>query len=272
MRLIPFVALVLALVLTACGGGASAPATPATATDAPAAPTTVQAAPTVADAAPTAADAAPTTASAAPTAADAAPTTASAAPTTAATAASGGDTVLTYAIVPEESQVSYAVGEVFINRNNQYNLAIGITQEISGSITLDRSAPRNSTVGPISIDISAFTSDSERRDNAIRGNWLESARFPIATFTPTQIEGLPETYTDGEELTLQITGDLLIRDVTKPVTFEVTGKIENETMSGTATTTIKMSDFGVEPPNILNVLRSEDDVKIEFKFVARPTA
>lgn len=253
----------IVLVLTACGTAAptaeptAAPA--AQATNAPAAPTTAAAAPTTA---------APTTAAAEPT--TAAPTTEAAANATAPAAAAGGKQV--FAIIPSESTASYEVGEIFINRDNQYNLAIGVTQEISGEITLDRSAPKNSTVGPITIDISAFKSDSERRDSAIRDRWLESARFPLAVFTPTQIEGLPDTYTDGTEVTLQITGDLTIRDTTKPVVFEVKGTITGEEMKGAATTKFKMSDFGFEAPNILNVLKAEDDVTVKFDFVARPKA
>ncbi|MCG8349023.1 MAG: YceI family protein [Chloroflexales bacterium] len=178
----------------------------------------------------------------------------------------------TYAIVPEESQVSYEVGEVFIDRNNQYNLAVGVTQEITGNIELDLDNPQNSTVGELTINISAFQSDSTRRDDAIREQWLESTTYPIATFVPTQIDGLPETYTEGEELTLTITGDLTVREVTQPVTFEVTGKVENEEMTGAATTNIKMTDFGFDPPNILDTLKAEDDVKLIFDFVARPVA
>lgn len=255
MKVHAILALTLALLLTACGGGGT-PATPAPAGEATVAPMAATAAP----AAPT-----PTTGT------DAAPTPESAAATPAALTPESAAGPITYAIIPQESRVSYEVGEVFINRNNQYNLAIGVTQEITGEISLDLAAPRNSSVGPISINISAFQSDSSRRDDAIRRQWLESARFPIATFAPTQIDGLPETYTEGEEITLTIAGDLTVREVTRPATFEVRGRIAGEMMTGTATTSFKMSDFGIEPPNILNVLRSEDDVTVKFTFVARPT-
>ena len=133
----------------------------------------------------------------------------------------------------------------------------------------DPENPQNSMVGPITIDISAFKSDSDRRDKAIQDKWLESATYPIATFTPTEITGLPETYTDGEEITLQITGDLTVRETTTPVTFETTGQITGEEMTGTATTTIQMTDFGFEPPDIAGVLKAENDAKITFDFVAR---
>lgn len=203
------------------------------------------------------------------------PTEASAAtpaPTVAPTAATSGASVVIFRIVPEESEVVYEVGETFLNENNRYAIAVGRTQQVNGEVRLDRANPRNSSVGTITVDISTFTSDNQRRDNAIRDRWLESARYPLATFTPTTIEGLPETYTDGEELTLTIAGDLTVRDVTRPTTFTVTGKIEGDRMQGVAEAQIKMTDFGFQPPSIAGVLRAEDDVKIRFRFVARPAA
>lgn len=180
--------------------------------------------------------------------------------------------IVVFRILPGESQVTYEVGETFFNQNNRYAIAVGRTQQVNGEVRLDRADPRNSSIGPIEIDISMFSSDSARRDDAIRGRWLESSRFPIATFVPTEITGLPATYRDGEELTLTITGDLTVREVTRPVTFTVIGKIVGETMSGVAETQIKMTDFGFEPPDIAGILRAEDDVKLSFSFVARPAA
>jgi polyisoprenoid-binding protein YceI len=174
-----------------------------------------------------------------------------------------------YTIVPEESEVQYAVDEQFFREGVVDATAIGVTQEISGQVQFDPDNPQNSSIGTITIDISAFQSDSERRDNAIREDWLESATYPIATFEPTSIEGLPDDYTYGEEVTLQITGDLTVRDQTSPTTFETTGVIEDDEMRGTATTTVLMTDFGFDPPDILNVLRAENEVDITLDFVAR---
>jgi polyisoprenoid-binding protein YceI len=185
------------------------------------------------------------------------------------TGATPSENAITYTIVPEESTVSYAVDEVFLKEGNTLVTAIGKTQQIEGEVMFDPENPQNSMVGPITIDISAFKSDSDRRDKAIQDKWLESATYPIATFTPTEITGLPETYTDGEEVTLQITGDLTVRETTTPVTFETTGQITGEEMTGTATTTIQMTDFGFDPPDIAGVLKAENDAKITFDFVAR---
>ncbi|NJL33733.1 MAG: YceI family protein [Chloroflexaceae bacterium] len=248
MKHVVLILLALSLVLVACGGGVT-PAAQAPAEPAAEAPTEAL-----------------TEAMEAPTEAlTEAPTeTAAEAP-----AAAAAEPVL-FVIVPEESQVLYAVDETFLRGGVRDFTAVGVTQQIEGTITFDRANPQNSTVGPMTIDISAFQSDDERRDNAIRDRWLESARFPIATFTPTSIAGLPETYTDGDEITLQITGDLTIRDTTNPVTFETVGTINGDEMRGTATTMLLMTDFGFDPPDILNVLRAENEVNITFEFVARP--
>lgn len=185
------------------------------------------------------------------------------------TASEGNGTARTFVIVPSESQVAYAVDEQFLRDGIRDFTAIGVTQEVEGTVTFDLANPQNSSVGPLTINISTFKSDDERRDNAIRDRWLESARFPLATFTPTSIEGLPTSYTEGTEITLQITGDLTVRDVTNPVTFVTTGVISGNEMRGTATTNILMTDFGFDPPSILNVLRAENGVAITFDFVAR---
>ena len=175
-----------------------------------------------------------------------------------------------FVIVPGESQVSYRVGEVFINQGNRFNVALGTTNAIRGEILIDRGTPRNSRLGPITVDISRFQSDSVRRDNAIRDRWLESSRFPTAEFTPTSIEGLPEAYTDGRELNLHVTGNLKIREVTRPTKFAVTLWLQGTALTGVGNTTIRMTDFGFDPPSIFGILRAEDEAKLEFRFVARP--
>jgi len=186
--------------------------------------------------------------------------------------ASAGAETVTYAIVPDESQVSYTVDEVFINQNNRLNTAVGTTSQISGEIVLDRVNPKNSQIKPITIDISQFTSDSSRRDNALRDRFLESARFPEATFTSTQVEGLPDVIEEGKDYNLTITGDLTVKETSHPVSFDTQVRLEGDRLSGQATATLLMSDFGVGPINLGGILKTEDEVQIRFDFLAQPGA
>jgi polyisoprenoid-binding protein YceI len=187
-------------------------------------------------------------------------------------AASGKDQpgVVIYKIIPGESQVSYEVGETFLNQNNRFALAVGMTKQIAGEITANKTNPAKSSIGPITVDISQFTSDRSQRDNAIRGHWLESGKFPQAVFTPTKIDSLPSAYTEGQDYTFKVSGDLKVREATKPVTFDVTARLKGDTLSGTAITSILMSDFGVGPISIGGMLNTEDKAKLTLQFIARP--
>jgi polyisoprenoid-binding protein YceI len=202
----------------------------------------------------------------------AAPTTAAMAPATTSNtsgqAASAG--AKTYVIQPDKSKVSYSVGETFFREGNRFNTAIGTTNSLNGEITLDHSKPSQSKVGDLTVNIEQFKSDSDRRDNKIRQQWLESSKFPMVTFKPTSISGLSDGATEGAPVTFQVTGDTTIRDTTKPLTFDVTATLNGDTLTGTATTKLKMTDFGFQPPDIAGMLKAENDVTINIEFVATP--
>ncbi|GAB4520570.1 MAG: YceI family protein [Anaerolineales bacterium] len=175
-----------------------------------------------------------------------------------------------YHLVPGESTVTYEVGETFINRNNKFNLAVGVTDQVSGDIAIDAEAPQNSAIGVITVDVSQFHSDSNKRDSVIQDRFLESGKYPLATFSQTAITGLPQTYTAGETLTFEVQGDLTVHQITQPVTFQVEAVLVDGELRGTAAATILMSDFGIGPISIAGILNTEDEVKLTFAFVARP--
>ena len=178
--------------------------------------------------------------------------------------------VIVFKLVPTESSLSYSVGETFINQGNKFATAMGVTTDIGGNITIDPANPQDSQVGVITADISKFKSDSDRRDNKIRNDFLESAKFPLVTFTPTALIGFPENPQPGESYNFQIVGDTTIRETTLPLTFDVTATVTEAAITGTASSTFLMSQFGFGPISLAGMLNTEDEVKITFAFVARP--
>lgn len=244
MRVLTLWAVLVTIVLAACG--------PATPTAAPATATLP---------APTA------TAAAAPTAE---PTAASATDQPAPTVAAPTGSVQ-YGFDPAQTRVQYSVEETFLNDNNRLATAIGETSEVSGTLTLNFDDPANSEFGAFTVDISTLRSDSSRRDNAIRRQWLESAAYPLATFVVRGVEGFPANPQPGQDISFKLLGDLTVRTGTQAVTWDVTARLENEQLRGTATTFIMLADFGVEPPNIANVLRVKDGVTVTLNFVMLPT-
>ena len=174
-----------------------------------------------------------------------------------------------YVVVPAESRAVYRAEEVFFGPNNRFHVAVGTTNAVRGELWIDRSDPRRSRIGAITVDISTLKSDANERDRMIRTQWLESSRFPMAQFTPTAITGLPDAYVPGQELFVQIVGDLTVRQVTRPVTFATTLKLNGPALTGVATTNILMTDFGFSPPSLLGILKAQNQVTIEFDFTAR---
>ena len=203
----------------------------------------------------------------------AAPPPGSTAPPPAASAgaarAPGGESGLQrFVIDAEASQALYRVGEVFL-RFNRPNVAVGATRAITGEILVDPRRLSNSRLGTIRVDISQLTSDEPRRDQAIRERWLESARYPIAEFRADAIEGLPDTNEPGTPVPVTLHGRLRVRGVERPVTFQGSVVLEGDVLRGTARTTLRMTDFGFEPPSILGLLRAEDEAEVQVDIVAR---
>ena len=172
-----------------------------------------------------------------------------------------------YIIISRLSQASYAVDEVFLRENNRLFTAVGVTPGVAGEIIFNRERPAESVIAEIVVDVQQFTSDSDRRDRAIRRGYLESDRYPHARLTNARLEGLPATINDGTPFHYSLVGDLTVHGVTRPTSWEGEATAVGDTLRGVARAQVKMSDFGIEVPRLL-ALRAEDDVKLEIRYVA----
>jgi polyisoprenoid-binding protein YceI len=182
-----------------------------------------------------------------------------------------------FVIVPEESRAVYEVKEEFF-ADALTKLGIeagkvdveGSTQAISGQLelNLDNLA---SPLGDNSFTVQMNTLATERsnRDNWIRENGPNFNQYPEATFVATGIEGAPASYSEGEEVTFTLLGDLTVREVTQPVAFDVTASLAGDTLTGVAHTNALLSDFGIDPPSFANTLTVADDLGIRVEFTAR---
>ncbi|HOH20390.1 MAG TPA: YceI family protein [Anaerolineaceae bacterium] len=177
------------------------------------------------------------------------------------------DGTVRFVLVAGESQASYMIDETFINQNNRLFTAVGVTTTLSGELRLNYADPAASQFGEFQVDISKLTSDSSRRDNAIRQNWLESSTYPLAVFTVTGVQNFPNSWQEGQKVNFQLVGDLKIRQTTRQVTWDVTGVLQGDRLAGTATTNIMLVDFDVEPPSIAGILSVTDGALLTLEFV-----
>jgi polyisoprenoid-binding protein YceI len=184
-------------------------------------------------------------------------------------AAVGEPDLIRMEIVGSESEACFQVGEIFPGLG-EFRVAVGVTRSIVGEVEIDRANVANSLIGDIVININEFQSDEPRRDGAIRGQWLESDKYPYATLANIEILGLPQrAYVDGETLTFTVRGDLTIREVTRPTDFAVSATLRGEELVVLAEAHILMTDFGFDPPNLAFV-QADNDAGIVLNLVARP--
>jgi polyisoprenoid-binding protein YceI len=189
-------------------------------------------------------------------------------PTAAPAAAAPAGGARTFRIVPDQTEASYEVQEQFLRRDLP-NMAIGKTNTVEGEFQFSLDGQPTGQVTKFTVDLRTLTSDETRRDNRIRRQWLESEKYPTATFVSTEAQNLPSSYTEGQEVSFKLVGNLTIREITKPVTFDVTGKLVGDTVTGTASAQILMKDFGFDPPNIAGMLTVKDGVTIRVNFTAK---
>ena len=132
----------------------------------------------------------------------------------------------------------------FVARHAMVTKVRGAFTDFEGSAHLDFQDPSQSSA-TITIQVVSISTGQDQRDAHLRNNdFFDAPTFPTITFTSTKSEKVSdETY--------RLTGDLTIKETTKPVEidFEFTGAAKdpygNIRAGFDGKTVIKRSDWGV---------------------------
>jgi polyisoprenoid-binding protein YceI len=147
-----------------------------------------------------------------------------------------------------------------------YSFIHGTFKDWSGTFSFDAAKPEDSK---ISIDIktaSVDTNHAERNKHISSKDFLDVATYPDAKFVSTSVKSTGKN-ADGKE-TADVTGDLTLHGVTKPVVIKATFNGEGKDPWGgyragfNGTTTIKRSDFG----KMMDLGPASDTVTFDISF------
>ncbi|MFF8772576.1 YceI family protein [Kitasatospora sp. NPDC015120] len=132
----------------------------------------------------------------------------------------------------------------FVARHAMVTKVRGSFAQFEGTAHLDGADPARSA-GQVTIKAQSIDTGVEQRDQHLRTNdFLDAPTYPDITFRSTSVE--PRSETD-----YRVTGDLTIKDVTRPVTidFEYTGNAVdpygNLRVGLEGSVTISRKEFGV---------------------------
>ncbi|HYA17033.1 MAG TPA: YceI family protein [Bryobacteraceae bacterium] len=167
----------------------------------------------------------------------------------------------TWKIDPAHSTAQFVVRHMMITNVH------GGFSHVQGTVTWDPGNPAAAAVD-VTIDATTVNTHEPQRDAHLKSaDFLDVEKFPTITFKSTRI-------TPNAENELDVTGDLTIHGVTKPVTLKVEGPTAetkdpwgNTRMGASARTKIKRSEFGLTWNAALETggILVGDDLKIEIE-------
>ncbi len=176
-----------------------------------------------------------------------------------------------FRVNPSQSNVNYIITETFlenvseiIRSNPRYGevTTVGATRAISGNLAVDLSGATPMLLGgDVAVDLTMLRTSKAERDEILKVNWLESVRYPIATFAIQAAENIEQ---DGTRITFDLVGDLTIHGVTQPVSFDAFATLTSTELIGEATATLQMSSFGVTPPRVPKIVEVEDTFELKI--------
>jgi polyisoprenoid-binding protein YceI len=179
--------------------------------------------------------------------------------------APGKAEVVRYVVAPTGNEARYRVREQLAGFDLPKD-AVGATKAVTGQIMVGVDGKVVKDSSKVVVKLSELKSDQTRRDNFLRRSTLETTKFPDAELVPVALEGLLLPIQPGSSQTFSVRGDLTVRGVTRPTTWQVTARAEGSDVVGTAATAFTFKDFGLEQPRVPVVLSVADTIRLEYDF------
>lgn len=140
---------------------------------------------------------------------------------------------------PSHSQVGFKVAHLVVS-----SVSGRFKETQKATVVIDDQNPANDKI-EIEIKADSISTDEAKRDEHLRGpDFFDTKKFPLIKFVSTKVVKAGKGF--------KVTGDMTIRDVTKPVTLTVTlsQPIKNpwgkQVRAAQLTGTIQRADFGLK--------------------------
>ena len=171
-----------------------------------------------------------------------------------------------FVVEGEGNKARYRVRERLVGKELD-NDAVGETPKVTGAIAVDDKGKVIAAESFFTASLAELTSDASRRDNYVRRRLLVTDTFPTTTLRITEVRGLPSPIPKSGEAKFQLIGDLTVKGVTRPTTWNVTASLNDNVLRGTAATRFTFADFSLTQPRVSIVLSVADTIGLEYDFV-----
>ncbi|MBI4509513.1 MAG: YceI family protein [Deltaproteobacteria bacterium] len=140
---------------------------------------------------------------------------------------------------------------------------VGVTTAVSGTLAVDLAQPGQGAQASVAVDLTKLKTGVDKRDQHMRSaDFLDTAKFPTATFELTKIEAKGDIQAAGGA-TATGHGKLTIKGTTKEISVPVKimfRKVDDQlkklgftgdVLRVTGQFSIQLSDYGINVPSML---------------------
>ena len=151
----------------------------------------------------------------------------------------------------------YRVKEILFGQDTE---GVGRTSAVTGSLVI---ANNEVTSAEFSVDMTSLKSDSSRRDRQVNDRILDTATYPTATFALNDPIALTPEALAGSDLTVNTTGTLTLRGVTKDIPVTLIARLVNNVIEVNGTIKIVFAEWQIPDPSVSAIV-VEDRGLLEF--------
>ena len=163
--------------------------------------------------------------------------------------------------VDEGSEATFTVREELTSVPLPFDAVIRTTA-LSGEVHMDG---RDSV---IEIDLLKLKSDNTFRDRYIHSRMF--GEHPTGVVTIRGVSDLPGGFASGETVTGEVDGELQIRGVAVPLTFEIEARDDGNVVFILGRTTFTWDELQIPKPTARSVVSLDDEVRVEVLLSVTP--
>ena len=141
--------------------------------------------------------------------------------------------------------------------------------EFDSGFNLDQPAPGKVNARcVVTMLVRQLKSDSTKMDSVMYEH-IKQKDHPRIEYRLTEMTLKEAPKTPDAPFLFDTQGELAVAGVTNKVQMPVSmTRVDKDKLKFTGSTSVKMTSFGIEPPKLIGILSTGDDVKISFEWLA----
>lgn len=157
----------------------------------------------------------------------------------------------------------------FFSKNAQLSFAAGTPLEKIDAVNKSGTVVLDITTGKIesAVLVNGFQFDRALMQEHFNENYMESAKFPKATFKGTMDPKSASQLTKDGKYAIKVSGDMTMHGTTKPVTTTVNFVVQQGKIKATTSFNVVLDDFNIDIPSLVkDKVAKETKVQVDTEL------